>query len=143
MGIKKAAWSEAAYYEISSYQRNRHAGFCQIWHEVVAVVRGVITMIAFPEPCASKNQILTEAHAEDSKRALDGGFVIRRNKTRAAASWAWRDHGLLFHVKILIDVLALNAQLARAMAIGARRADESAGFVTVECAHAWLLLATL
>jgi hypothetical protein len=96
-------------------------------------------MIAFPEPCALKNIILTEAQSEDSKRALDRGFIIRRNEACATATRAWRDHGLFFHFKIFVDVFTLNAQLACAMAIRARCADESAGFVTVECAHAMLL----
>jgi hypothetical protein len=35
---------------------------------------------------------------------------------------------LLFHFKILIDILAIDPQLSRAPAIATGRTDESAGF---------------
>jgi hypothetical protein len=106
VGIKKAALEEAAYYEFSSIQRNKHAGSCQKWHEKAMVVRGVITMIAFPEPCALKTVILTEASEQST---LHSFFVFRHQRPCAATARARRDHNLFFDFKVFIDVLTVQA----------------------------------
>jgi hypothetical protein len=66
--------------------------------------------------------------------------MVWRNKTRAAAARAWRDHGLLFDFKVLVDVFTVNPQLACAVAIWARRAHESTRFFAVGNAHSGLLI---
>jgi hypothetical protein len=55
-------------------------------------------------------------------------LIVRRDKACAAAAQAARDHGLLFHFKIFIDVFAVNPQLARSSAIAAGLAREYTRF---------------
>jgi hypothetical protein len=77
------------------------------------LVRGVITMIAFPGACALKNTILSV------QTARCGFLILRADEAQAPAARAFGDHRLLFYFKILIDIFALNAHLARGVALWA------------------------
>jgi hypothetical protein len=110
---KKSGSGEAAYYEFSSIQRNKRVGSCQKWHEDRVLVRGVITMIAFPEPCALKNEILSV------QTAMRGFLIFGADESQAMAARTLGDHRLFFHFKIFVDIFAFNAQLTRRMAVWA------------------------
>jgi hypothetical protein len=48
-----------------------------------------------------------------------GFLVVSANDAQASVARAFGDHGLLFYFKILIDIFALNAQLASGVALWA------------------------
>jgi hypothetical protein len=70
-----------------------------------------------------------------AQTACDG--LLRRGLdiAQATAAGAFSDHGLLFHLEMLIDVFTLNAKLARGMAVWATEALENARSFSVVGTH--------